>query len=185
MASANLAFMFAGLAAGAVVIDYGVKQLKPAFASSSAAASTSSSTTGPVQGVIGPPVAEKMLAAAQAASRLNLPYSTSVQTSGLLAGFRQDCSGFVSWILSQADPNFGDQTTVTIPGSPGIQSGPGSYVTIWNRPLAGQAGHVIIEILGQWFESGGQNGTGPAEITPDQAASEIAGGLTPLHPTGL
>jgi murein DD-endopeptidase MepM/ murein hydrolase activator NlpD len=42
MAGANLALMFAAAAAGAVVIDYGVKQLKPAFAS----AGTSSSGTG-------------------------------------------------------------------------------------------------------------------------------------------
>jgi hypothetical protein len=183
VAGANLALMFAAAAAGAVAIDYGVKQLKPAFASSGTTAS--SSTTGTAQPATGPAAAETMLAKAKLASAAGIPYSTNVQTSGLLAGFRSDCSGFVSWIMSQADPNFGDQTTVTIPSSQGMQTGPGQYVTLWNRPLAGQAGHVIIEILGQWFESGGQNGTGPAQITPDQAASEIAGGLTPLHPQGL
>jgi hypothetical protein len=41
-----------------------------------------------------------MLAVAKAISALNLPYSQSVQNSGPLAGWRQDCSGFVSYLLN-------------------------------------------------------------------------------------
>ena len=130
-----------------------------------------------------------MLAAAEAASAANIPYSTTVQTSGLLAGFRADCSGFVSYLVNIADPSFGDQDTVTIPSSPGLTAGQGQYVTLWDRPAAGAAGHVIIEILGRWFESGGgtnpTEGGGPAEITAADAETEIEDGMSAYHPTGL
>jgi len=172
-----------------VIIDYGVRALKPAFASAQTASSSSSSpsSSAAAQPSTGPAGAEAMLAAATAASTADIPYSTSVQTSGLLAGFRADCSGFVSWLVNIADPSFGDQTTVTMPSS--LQAGQGQYVTIWDRPQAGAAGHAIIEILGSWFESGGgtnaTTGGGPTEITAAQADQEISGDMSPYHPAGL
>ena len=170
--------------AGAVVIDYGVRAIKPAFATTPAAAGASSSSVS-LQPTTGPAGAERMLAAATAVSALHIGYSQSVQTTGLLAGFRADCSGFVSYLVSQAVPSFGDQTTVTIPTDPNVSSGQGQYVTLWDRPQAGDAGHVIIEILGRWFESGGQATGGPSEITSSQAAAEIQNGMSAYHPNGL
>ena len=48
--------------------------------------------------------------------------------------------------------------TVTLPSQPGIEQGPGQYVTIYDRTGAGENGHVIIEINGQFYESGGESG---------------------------
>ena len=169
-------------------------------------AGAASSTTGAGQGSGGgdstnplaAPSADAMLAAAQAAAAANIPYSTSVNSSGLLAGFRSDCSGFVSWVLHMGGVNVGDATTVTLPSSSGIASGPGQQVTLWNRPLPGQQGHVIIDILGNWFESGGQAGGGIISMTTAQVESELGvsslsqlgsgatpNGFQPLHPVGL
>ena len=182
MPDGNAVLVVGAVIAGAVVIDYGVKALKPAFAN---AGSGSSSSTPATQPTTGPAGAEKMLAAATAASAAGITYSQSVQTSGILAGFRADCSGFVSYIVSQAVPTFGDQTTVTIPSDPNLSAGQGQYVTLWDRPQAGDAGHVIIEILGRWFESGGQATDGPSEITASEAQAEIVNGMSPYHPNGL
>lgn len=194
MGNANYPLAFAELLAGAVLLDKGVQAFKgglspstPASGSGSVAGVTQTPQTMPASG---PAAAELLLVSAKAAAAANIPYSSSVQAGGLLAGFRSDCSGFVSWLLSRVYPNFGDQTTVTIPENPNIAPGEGRFVTLWNRPEPGQAGHVIVEILNQWFESGGGNnpnsGGGPAAITPAQAMSELAGGgFDPLHPQGL
>ena len=186
---ANLVLVVGAVIAGAVVIDYGTKAVKGAFASTPTVSdSTASGITGS-QPTTGPAGAEKMLAAATAASAANIPYSQSVQTSGLLAGFRSDCSGFVSWVVSQAIPGFGDQDTVTMASDPNLVAGRGTYVTLWDRAQPGDAGHVIIEILGRWFESGGGTNTspggGPAEISAAAAAQEISNGMSPYHPQGL
>lgn len=101
--------------------------------------------------------AQDMLAAALQASNANIAWSTAVATSGLLAGFRTDCSGFASWLLSKGGVNVGDATTVTMPSS--LQRGIGSQVTYWinsNGADIGGDGHVIENILGHWFESGGE-----------------------------
>jgi hypothetical protein len=97
-----------------------------------------------------------------------------------------DCSGFVSWVLDQVDPGFGNQTTVTLPGQPGILPGLGQYVTMWDRPLPGDQGHVIINILGTWFESGGNSAYNPAggisPMSEAQAVGELTGGgFLPYH----
>lgn len=141
--------------------------------------------------------AQAMLAAAQAASAAGIPYSGSVQASGLLAGFRSDCSGFVTWVLSRGGvPGVADQTTVTLP--PLLAAGPGVTVTVWNRPLPGQQGHVIIDIGGSggsWYESGGRSGGGPhqmstADVVAELGTSQLGSGITPngflpLHPLGM
>src|ERR1019366_3144034 len=67
-----------------------------------------------------------------------------------------DCSGFVSAVLHAAGYLTTPVTTQTLPGQPGIASGPGRGVTIFDRADAASASedHVIIDINGQWWESG-------------------------------
>ncbi len=101
-----------------------------------------------------------------------------------------DCSGFVSWVLDQVDRGFGNQTTVTLPDQPRIHPGVGQYVTMWDRPLPGDQGHVIINILGTWFESGGNSADNPSggisPMSEAQAVGELSGGgFLPYHLKGL
>jgi Transglycosylase SLT domain len=137
--------------------------------------------------------AETMLAAA--ASAVGGPYSQANhdsfgQTAAELRRAGTDCSGFVSWVLDQVDPGLGNQTTVTLPQQPGILPGIGEYVTIWDRPLPGDQGHVIINIQGNWFESGGNSAYnasgGISPLIETQAMGELAGGgFLPYHLAGL
>jgi membrane-bound lytic murein transglycosylase B len=136
--------------------------------------------------------AVKMLLAAYSA--VGGPYSQANhdsfgQTAADLRRAGTDCSGFVSWVLDQVYPGFGNQTTVTLPGQPGVQFGVGHWVTMWDRPLPGNAGHVIINILGTWFESGGNTTYNPAggiaPMSEAQAVGELAGGFLPFHLQGL
>ena len=67
-----------------------------------------------------------------------------------------DCSGFVSAVLHAAGYLPGPQTTQTLPDELAIKPGPGRWVTILDRTDAGIGDdHVIIDIDGQWWESGG------------------------------
>jgi hypothetical protein len=67
-----------------------------------------------------------------------------------------DCSGFVSAVLHAAGYLQAPVTTQSLPGQPRIRYGPGRWVTIFDRTDAGISDdHVIIEIEGQWWESGG------------------------------
>ena len=144
-------------------------------------------------GNTGLPGAETMLVAAFSA--VGGPYSRANhdsfgQTAADLRRAGTDCSGFVSWVLDQVDPGFGNQTTVTLPDQPGIQPGVGEYVTMWDRPLPGDQGHVIINILGTWFESGGNSfdnpGGGISPMSEAQAVGELTGGgFLPYHLMGL
>jgi hypothetical protein len=137
--------------------------------------------------------AETMLVAAWSA--VGGPYSQANhdsfgQTAADLRHAGTDCSGFVSWVLDQIDPGFGNQTTVTLPDQPGIQPGVGKYVTMWDRPLPGDSGHVIINILGTWFESGGNTTFNPAggiaPMSERQAVGELTGGgFLPYRLKGL
>jgi hypothetical protein len=81
------------------------------------------------------------------------------------------------------------QDTVTLPNQPGIESGPGQYVTIYDRPLSGENGHVIIEINGQFYESGGEHGSwgggGGVEKIGQPSAAYLATFQDVLHPAGL
>ena len=185
----SLPMTFAEIIMGGLLIDKGMKMASGAF-SGSAGASTGQgqSVPAPATGktLTGLTGATAALAAAQAASAARIPYSSSVQSSGLLAGFRSDCSGFASWVLSHASPAFAqDPTTVDIPSTAGVAPGAGQYITIWNRALPGDAGHVILDIMGSWFESGGQQSGGPHQMTAAAAQSEISGGLQPFHILGL
>jgi Transglycosylase SLT domain len=133
--------------------------------------------------------AETLLVAAFSA--VGGPYSQANhdslgQSAAELRRVGTDCSGFVSWVLDQVDPAFGNQTTVTLPDQPGVRAGIGQYVTMWDRPLPGDQGHVIINILGTWFESGGNSAYNPAggisPMSERQAVGELTGGgFLPYH----
>jgi cell wall-associated NlpC family hydrolase len=69
-----------------------------------------------------------------------------------------DCSGFVSAVLHSAGYLTHPVDTTALPSQPGILAGPGKFVTIYDRALSGHDGHVIIEINGQFYESGGMHG---------------------------
>jgi hypothetical protein len=76
-----------------------------------------------------------------------------------------------------------------MPSQPGIASGPGKFVTIFDRALPGENGHVIIEINGQFYESGGMHGAwgggGGVQKIATPSASYLATFPTVLHPEGL
>ena len=69
-----------------------------------------------------------------------------------------DCSGFVSAVLHAGGYLSQPVDTVTLPQQAGMESGPGQYVTVYDRALSGENGHVIIDINGQFYESGGSHG---------------------------
>jgi hypothetical protein len=90
-----------------------------------------------------------------------------------MKGFRQDCSGLADYILAAIGKDPQGATTVGLPNY--LQKGQGgaSGITFWDRPLPGQSGHVIMDIGGQWFESGGQDSGGPHQMTDTAVASEL------------
>jgi cell wall-associated NlpC family hydrolase len=103
-----------------------------------------------------------------------------------LSGF--DCSGFVSAVLHAGGYLNQPVTTVDLPNQPGILSGPGQLVTIFDRSGAAD-GHVIIDINGQFYESGGSKGPwggggGVAKIGRP-SDSYLASFDRILHPSGL
>jgi cell wall-associated NlpC family hydrolase len=100
-----------------------------------------------------------------------------------------DCSGFVSAVLHAGGYLTSPQDTETLPTAAGMQSGPGQYVTVYDRTTPGQEGHVIMEIDGQFYESGGEQGTwggggGVQKISTPSAAYLSTFNLI-LHPAGL
>jgi cell wall-associated NlpC family hydrolase len=125
----------------------------------------------------------------QANSLVGLPYVWGGGHSGWGKQSGYDCSGFVSSVLHAGGYLSTPQDTSTLPSAAGIEPGPGQYVTIYDRDAAGQEGHVIIEIDGQFYESGGASGAwgGGAGVerigTP--SASYLATFNTILHPAGL
>jgi hypothetical protein len=104
-----------------------------------------------------------------------------------LSGF--DCSGFVSAVLHAGGYLSAPVDTVTLPDQPGILPGPGHFVTIYDRALPGEEGHVIIDIDGQFYESGGSQhswgGGGGVEKIGRPAAWYLATFPQVLHPEGL
>jgi cell wall-associated NlpC family hydrolase len=101
-----------------------------------------------------------------------------------------DCSGFVSSVLHAGGYLSAPQDTQTLPSQPGIESGPGQYVTIYDRTDAGSSqDHVIIDLNGQFYESGGGHGAwgggGGVEKIGRPSASYLASFNRVLHPEGL
>ncbi len=139
----------------------------------------------------GAPVAvQTMLQKAQ--SLVGRPYvwGGGHSASDWLSASGYDCSGFVSAVLGSAGVISSPQSTQTLPSQPGLAAGPGQYVTIYDRddnPDPSQD-HVIIDIGGQWFESGGNSADNPsggvAKIDPP-SQSYLSTFNQLLHPVGL
>jgi hypothetical protein len=133
--------------------------------------------------------AAKMLAAAKAALGGAYNQGNHDAVSDSASQIQQqgtDCSGFVSYLMGPNGTGDWSQSyaTPSIPTAPGMQAGQGSYVTIWNNPNPGNAGHVWIEILGQYFESSGSGGVHQM----DQGEVEQylkSGEYQPFHPAGM
>ena len=115
---------------------------------------------------------------------LGTPY---VYGGGHGAGGGLDCSGFVSAVLRSGGYLNGAVTTEGFASQPGITSGPGQYVTIYDRTGCGPNEHVLININGRFYESGGGSASGGApfvhQFTP--SASYLSSFNAVLHPTGL
>jgi hypothetical protein len=183
--AAQLASAQAGQTAGSVAVGSDSGALSP-FATGALPTSLNMSGVGGTTGLSG---AAKMLAAAKAA--LGGTYSQAnhdaVADSGSqIQQLGTDCSGFVSYLMG---PNgIGDWSqsyaTPSIPTAPGLQPGKGSYVTIWNNPNPGNAGHVWIEILGQYFESSGSGGV--HQMDQGEVSQYLKSGeYQPFHPAGM
>lgn len=100
-----------------------------------------------------------------------------------------DCSGFVSAVLHAGGYLSAPQDTTSLPSAAGMESGPGQYVTVYDRSQPGQEGHVIIDINGQFYESGGEAGSwgggGGVEKISTPSASYLSTFNDILHPAGL
>jgi cell wall-associated NlpC family hydrolase len=120
----------------------------------------------------------------QADGLLGTPY---VYGGGHGAGGGLDCSGFVSAVLRSGGYLNGAVTTEGFASQPGITSGPGRYVTIYDRTGCGPNEHVIISINGRFYESGGGSASGGAPFVHHFAPSPsyLASFNTVLHPAGL
>jgi hypothetical protein len=133
--------------------------------------------------------AARMLAAAQAALGGAYNQGNHDAVSDSASQIQQqgtDCSGFVSYLMGPNGTGDWSQSYATpgIPTAPGIEPGKGSYVTIWNNPNPGNAGHVWIEILGQYFESSGSGGV--HQMDPSEVNQYLnSGQYQPFHPTGM
>jgi hypothetical protein len=142
-----------------------------------------------VGGTTGLSGAARMLAAAKAALGGAYNQGNHDAVSDSASQIQQqgtDCSGLVSYLMG---PNgIGDWSqsyaTPSIPSAPGMQAGQGSYVTIWNNPNPGNAGHVWIEILGQYFESSGSGGV--HQMDQGEVNQYLKSGqYQPFHPAGM
>jgi hypothetical protein len=133
--------------------------------------------------------AARMLAAAQAALGGAYNQGNHDAVSDSASQIQQqgtDCSGFVSYLMGPNGTGEWSQSYATpgIPTAPGIEPGKGSYVTIWNNPNPGNAGHVWIEILGQYFESSGSGGV--HQMDPSEVNEYLnSGQYQPFHPAGM
>lgn len=102
-----------------------------------------------------------------------------------------DCSGFVSAVLHAGGFLNSPQTTQTLPSQPGIAQGPGKFVTIFDRTNGGTPGndHVIIDLNGAWYESGGQAGAwgggGGVQRIRKPSAEYLQSFNRALHPLGM
>ncbi len=125
----------------------------------------------------------------EADSLVGKPYVYGGGHSGWGPQTGYDCSGFVSAVLHAGGFLTSPVDTTALPSQPGMVSGPGQYVTVYDRALPGQNGHVIIQINGQFYESGGMHGAwgggGGVQKIGTPSASYLATFPTVLHPEGL
>jgi cell wall-associated NlpC family hydrolase len=195
-ASASTGASFSGdTAAGGTSSDF-ASQLASAQAAGSPLASSASGIVGSTApGVVsasgGVGVGDPRVAAMvnEANSLVGKPYIVGGGHSGWGPQSGYDCSGFVSAVLHAGGFLTSPVDTTALPSQPGMVSGPGQYVTVYDRALPGQSGHVIIEINGQFYESGGMHGAwgggGGVQKIGTPSASYLATFPTVLHPEGL
>jgi membrane-bound lytic murein transglycosylase B len=115
-----------------------------------------------------------------------LPYIWSGGHGGWEMANGYDCSGFVSTVLHAAGYLAEPVTTQALPDQRHILQGPGRYVTIFDRTDGGALtqDHVIIDLNGQWWESGGTSGAGVHKIKHIKASYLLTFNQI-LHPRGL
>jgi cell wall-associated NlpC family hydrolase len=152
------------------------------------AASTASGVVGTSGGVgVGDPRVAAMVN--EANSLVGKPYVYGGGHSGWGPQSGYDCSGFVSAVLHAGGYLSSPVDTTALPSQAGMVSGPGQNVTVYDRALPGQSGHVIIDINGQFYESGGMHGAwgggGGVQKIGTPSASYLATFPTVLHPDGL
>jgi cell wall-associated NlpC family hydrolase len=125
----------------------------------------------------------------KALSLLGKPYVYGGGHGGWGPSIGYDCSGFVSAVLHAGGYLVEPVDTVALPQQIGIVPGKGKFVTVYDRALPGQSGHVIIEIMGQFFESGGSagpwGGGGGVEKIARPTNWYLATFPSILHPAGL
>lgn len=165
-----------------------IDSLNP-VALSSAPATTATATAG-VSGAASTAPAAVQAMVAEANSLIGKPYVWGGGHSGWGQQTGYDCSGFVSAVLHAGGYLSSPQDTQTLPSSPGIASGPGQYVTIYDRTDAGSGSdHVIIDLDGQFYESGGEAGSwgggGGVQAISTPSAAYLSTFNTVLHPSGL
>ena len=118
---------------------------------------------------------------------LGTPYVSGGGHAGWTTSDGLDCSGFVSAVLRSGGCLRAPVTTEGFAGQPGIAAGTGRFVTIYDRTNCGANEHVIIDINGRFYESGGGSASGGApfvhRFTP--SAEYLASFNTVLHPVGL
>ena len=165
-----------------------------AFASAlaNAQATTGSTASGVIAGTSGGVGAGDPRVAAmvnQADSLIGKPYVYGGGHSGWGPQTGYDCSGFVSAVLHAGGFLTSPVDTTALPSQAGMVSGPGQSVTVYDRAQPGQSGHVIIEINGQFYESGGMHGAwgggGGVQKIAQPSAAYLATFPTVLHPDGL
>jgi cell wall-associated NlpC family hydrolase len=97
-----------------------------------------------------------------------------------------DCSGFVSAVLHAGGYLRAPVTTQALPLQRDVLQGPGRYITIFDRTDGGalDEDHVIIDLHGQWWESGGIAGAGVHRIKHISASYLLTFNQV-LHPRAL
>ncbi|HEY1690059.1 MAG TPA: phage tail tip lysozyme [Solirubrobacteraceae bacterium] len=101
-----------------------------------------------------------------------------------------DCSGFVSQVLhSGGSPLSNPLTTEGLAQTNALTKGHGKYVTVFDRANAGENSHALIDVLGHYYESGGNPEYNPrggvTALTKAQAEGELSGGgFVAYRPTG-
>jgi cell wall-associated NlpC family hydrolase len=155
---------------------------------SSVLGSTASGVVGASGGVgVGDPRVTAMVNEADAL--VGKPYVYGGGHSGWGPQTGYDCSGFVSAVLHAGGYLTSPVDTTALPSQPGMVAGPGQSVTVYDRALPGQSGHVIIDINGQFYESGGMHGAwgggGGVQKIATPSAAYLATFPTVLHPEGL
>jgi cell wall-associated NlpC family hydrolase len=164
--------------------------LTPALATATPGVSTAipGLTTG-VASTAGSAPAQVQAMTNMANSLVGKPYVIGGGHGGWGPSSGYDCSGFVSAVLHAGGYLSQPVDTTALPNQAGMEPGPGRYVTVYDRALPGQSGHVIIQINGQFYESGGSRGAwgggGGVEKIGTPSAAYLASFPTVLHPSGL